>query len=51
MKLPDFVVIAGLSAVGYGLWLLHPSLTFICVGGAVLYFGIYLHRKPAKAKE
>jgi hypothetical protein len=51
MKLPDVLVLAGVAAVGYGCWLVHPSLTFLSVGGAVLYLGIYLHRKPAKAKE
>jgi hypothetical protein len=51
MRLPDFLVLAGIAGIGYGCWLVHPSLTFISVGAAAVYFGIYLHRKPAKAKE
>ncbi len=52
MRLPDVLGLAGLAAVGYGCWLLHPSLTFLCVGGVAMWLGIYLHRKQAaKAKE
>lgn len=52
MKLPDIIVLSGVAGIGYGFWLIHPSLTFLSVGGAVLWFGVYLYRKPAvKAKE
>lgn len=48
MKLPDVLVLSGITGIGYGLWLVHPALTFISVGSAVLWFGVYLYRKPAK---
>lgn len=45
MKLPDLLVLSGLAGIGYGCWMVHPSLAFVSVGGAVVYIGIYLHRK------
>jgi hypothetical protein len=50
---PDALVLLGLAGVGYGFWLLHPSLTFLSVGGVMLYLGICLYRKrtPGQANK
>jgi hypothetical protein len=44
----DALVAVGLGSLGYGFWLVHPSLMFLGVGAAVLYLGIWTYRRANK---
>lgn len=44
----DALVLTGFSGIGYGLWLIYPPLTFLAVGSACVFVGVWLQRRSAR---
>jgi hypothetical protein len=47
-RLPTILCLAGISAVGCGLWWLHPAVALVALGGLATALGIDQHRRNMK---
>lgn len=48
--LPDAMIVAGVGAIAYGAWLLHPSAGFVVGGALTVTFGVIAARSPKAAE-
>lgn len=46
--LPDALIVAGVGAIAFGAWLLHPAAGFITGGALMLAFGVLSAMKAGK---
>lgn len=50
-KLADFILIAGMIMLGYGLWLVDEALAYSVIGGLLIVFGILIGRPERKTQS
>lgn len=43
------VCLVGLAMIGYGLWLIHPSLMWCGIGALATAAGVYIHRNGKRS--
>lgn len=43
MRVSDALCVVGIGMIGYGLWLVHPSLMWTGIGSAIVYLGALRH--------
>jgi len=48
MNILDLIAVAGFIAVGYGLWLIHPSAMWIGLGSAAVSLSVMQHLKKGR---
>lgn len=51
MRSPDVLCVAGLAMIGYGLWIVHPSLMLVVMGGVLVSVGVWSHIRSTRTKQ